>query len=301
MRPARASLFLAAAVLPVLAGPVPAAPSALAPGPAASLAACIAGLDSLDIGYERIAARCPGLAAALQRSEYAAWLPRDWKRPGNELSAAGLTQLQRLLLQELATHPGSHAPEVAHLAAVLAQLPGAGQPSPWRTRLTGWLRGGTPTPAARATGLLGWMGLAQSPPAQVLHAFLILAVLLATFLAAYELRLLGLRVRPPARSSQSPPVVPAAPEAALPGDIGVLLAAVAAHLAARGHVPASWGLTARELARAAQLPPAQRADLLTLGRAAEALRYAPVPPAAAELAAALEHGKRLMRGLAHEP
>ena len=39
---------------------------------------CVARLDTeLDVGYARIAARCPDLTAALAESSFAPWLPAD--------------------------------------------------------------------------------------------------------------------------------------------------------------------------------------------------------------------------------
>jgi hypothetical protein len=292
MKTRRASLLLAAAALPVLAGPLRAAPPA--PDPAASLQACVARLDSLDIGYERIVARCPGLTATLEDGPYAAWLPGDWKRPGNELSAAGLAQLQRLLAQELTTHPRAHVPQVAHLSSVLAQLPSAGKATPWRARLPGWLRHSPPSHAG-AGGLVTWIGPVVWPPALAIYALLAVAVLLAALLSVRELHLAGLRLKGlPARPRHLPqPAVPApAPER-----LGDLLAAVVTLLAGQGRLAGPQGLTARELASAAQLPPALQADFLALTRVAEALRYAAVPPTSAELAAAVRHGRRLLRGL----
>src|SRR2546430_17414600 len=54
---------------------------------------CLRELDpGLDVGYQRIAARCPDLTPTLVQSQYAAWLPRDWNQTGNLLSADGLTR-----------------------------------------------------------------------------------------------------------------------------------------------------------------------------------------------------------------
>ena len=45
------------------------------------LDACIGRLDQqLDVGYERIAARCPELAPALAQSPWAPWLPGPRRR-----------------------------------------------------------------------------------------------------------------------------------------------------------------------------------------------------------------------------
>ena len=73
------------------------------------LDACAARLDhDLDVGYERVAARCPELAGELTHSAWAAWLPADWNQPRNQLSAQGLTELHTLLARSLA--PGVRGP-----------------------------------------------------------------------------------------------------------------------------------------------------------------------------------------------
>src|SRR5579859_7001502 len=45
---------------------------------------CLGRLDpELDIGYDRIAARCPELVKQLEQGDWAPWLPGGWKDPGN--------------------------------------------------------------------------------------------------------------------------------------------------------------------------------------------------------------------------
>src|SRR5262249_61043934 len=75
-----------------------------------------------DVGYPRVAARCPELTPALAASPWASWLPRDWDRPGNELSAGGLKELRTLLTRPTPV-ARSPAPRVARVSAVLAGLP----------------------------------------------------------------------------------------------------------------------------------------------------------------------------------
>src|SRR5438552_2587354 len=65
--------------------------AAIAQGPSTAaqvpdLDTCLSRLDpELDIGYDRIAARCPELAKQLDHGAWAPWLPRGWKEPGNDL------------------------------------------------------------------------------------------------------------------------------------------------------------------------------------------------------------------------
>src|SRR5690348_4388625 len=88
---------------------------------------CIGRLNpETDIGYERVAARCPDLARRLDEAGLTDWLPRDWKKPGNDLSQGGLRELGNLLARQGYDSPVSparaHQPDVSHLAAVLASF-----------------------------------------------------------------------------------------------------------------------------------------------------------------------------------
>src|ERR1700744_3778047 len=81
---------------------------------------CVARLDpAVDVGYERIAARCPELARALEQGEWAAWLPRGWNESGNDLSAGSLTELREVVRRESAVAPHGRSPEVQHLRSVV--------------------------------------------------------------------------------------------------------------------------------------------------------------------------------------
>src|SRR5690606_33404911 len=63
---------------------------------------CIPRLDSqLDVGFERISARCPNLAGQLEATGWSAWLPAGWKERGNDLSAGSLRELRVLIRREL--------------------------------------------------------------------------------------------------------------------------------------------------------------------------------------------------------
>src|SRR3954465_389310 len=108
----------------------------------AVVGACIARLDpQIDVGYERIARRCPDLAPTLERSGWAAWLPQGWKESRNDLSAGSLKELQALVTRELASQPTTSAPRVQRLEEILADLGATGQErsGAW-TRFKKWLR-----------------------------------------------------------------------------------------------------------------------------------------------------------------
>lgn len=315
-RPARwqrwRGLILAAAAWPAFSAPAQVQPQAVSPA-LASLEACAAGLDSLDVGYERIAERCPELTAVLEGSPYAPWLPADWKRPGNELSAAGLLQLHALLQREMGTGAPdavAHLPDVRHLAPVLAQLPPVAVEPSWSERLGRWLRGhAAPGAPHRDTGGGIWAWLMPVAPLPETAGYVLLAsvVLLAVLLAARELRLHAVR-----RSRRTRPAhLPPAPDGrgvpiALPGDVaggeaseklGVLLAGVASRLAAQGRLPGARSLTARELIRSAQLPPELVRPLAVLAGVSEQLAYAAVPPGETEIEAAAAQGRQLLAQL----
>src|SRR5688572_21758894 len=72
---------------------------------------CLPRLDpQIDIGYERIAARCPDLPRRLRQSSLAAWLPGSWQDPGNNLSAGSLAELRVLAMRELGAQAAGAAP-----------------------------------------------------------------------------------------------------------------------------------------------------------------------------------------------
>src|SRR5688572_3370644 len=77
----------------------------------AAIDTCIAQLDAaLDVGYERIAARCPRLGRSLEQSGWAQWLPRGWKEARNDLSAGSLAELRTLVARELDASAGTRVP-----------------------------------------------------------------------------------------------------------------------------------------------------------------------------------------------
>ena len=104
---------------------------------------CLARLDTeLDVGYARIAARCPDLTAALGASSFAPWLPADWKRPDNQLSAAGLSELRAQLVREGGRGDNRRpAPRSERVASVLASVThGDAASIGWWQRFKDWLR-----------------------------------------------------------------------------------------------------------------------------------------------------------------
>lgn len=288
-----------------------AAPSIAAPRDAfGSIDACVARLDAqLDIGYERIAARCPDLTRALEASGWSAWLPADWKQPGNELSAAGLTELRRLAARELAARPTRRAPRVARLGAVLAQLHQP-QPATWRTRLTAWLRAllGDDEDISEPRGwghVLGEAGV-SAPLIDLLARWALAVILLLALLVVLrELRLAGVLRRPRRPPRPAPPAVPRPTwediARAPPGERPrLLLTVLTGLLAEQSRLPGARGLTARELTRAARLgDEADRERLREVVQVAEHLRFSDreLPPE--RIAAALQQGRELLAHLGH--
>src|ERR1041384_4560726 len=102
---------LLCAVLLVLVAPLRAAePDALEIARKA-LDDCRPRLDAqIDVGFERVAARCRGLAQALERSGVEQWLPPGWKETRNNLSAGSLAELRAPLPRGVPTRPGTTKP-----------------------------------------------------------------------------------------------------------------------------------------------------------------------------------------------
>jgi len=303
------ALVFVAAALPTLAA---GAGVTAAPHDAfAAIDACIAQLDTaVDVSYAHVAARCPELAATLAASPYAAWLPHDWNRADNRLSASGLVELRELLARESAPVPEGHAPRLEQLRAVLAGLAQpAEQPAGWWERFKRWLRTVlTPTPSEVQGGW--WQRIfGDMVPQAVLRMITLVAfglvIALAVAVVINELRLSGVfrrrRPRVPtgvataAAADVTLTDIERAPAAEQPV---LLLQLIAARLVRQRRLPPADALTVRELTGLARLPAeADRERLADLAAASERLRFADREPPPQMLADALARGRELLRAL----
>src|SRR2546430_14360890 len=186
-------------------------PGATARDALGAIDACLVQLDrGLDVGYQRIAARCPDLTPSLMQSQWAAWLPRDWNQPENLLSAGGPTELRTLLTRDPASAPPGRAPRVARVAAVLATLQPDRPRAGWWARLRQWLREALAPPPQRADP--GWLrrmvadsGVSQAVLEGIVWGALVLVMLLAGGRGGDEAR----GARGPARwQGAAPPKAP---------------------------------------------------------------------------------------------
>ena len=272
---------------------------------------CVRKLNpDVDVGYERIVARCPDLVVRLEQGRWAAWLPRDWKRPNNDLSAGGLRELRELLAN--APDAGNRAPSVASLPAVLASL--AQQDSAavgWWTQTRTWLREAFER-REQATGE-GWLarliaqnGLSQAVLEIVSYAALALVVVLAGAILVNELRVGGALGRLRKRFAARPAFVRAGVPHAGPtrADVQnaavlqrprVLLELIIACLAEDSRLPPARGLTVRELTRLARLPDqADRDRLAELARVSERVRFSNTGVSEAAITTVVEDGWLLL-------
>lgn len=275
--------------------------------------ACLAQLDrGLDVGYQRIAARCPDLAPSLMQSQWVAWLPRDWNQPQNLLSADGLMELRTLLTREPASAPEGRAPRVARVAAVLATLTQADRPrGGWWARFRQWLREALTPPPQRADP--GWLrrmiadlGLSQVVLEGIVWGALLLVMVLAAAVVMNELRVAGIfKRRHPAPRSARPTSGRAAAvtlqdlEHASPfRQPTLLLELITTRLGEQERLPPARALTVHELTRAARLPEeSDRERLRELAAACERVRFSGREPAREALVAALARGRELLAAL----
>jgi uncharacterized protein DUF4129 len=288
-------------------------PGAKAHDALGAIDACLAQLDrGLDVGYQRIAARCPDLTPSLMHSQWAAWLPRDWNQPENLLSADGLTELRTLLTREPAAAPEARAPRVARVAAVLATLTQPDRPrGGWWARFRQWLREAlTPPPQRADTGWLRRMiadsGLSQAVLDGIVWGALVLVMALAGAVVMNELRVAGVfagwRAAPrPARTAPGEPAAVTLQDlehASLLRQPTLLLELITARLGEQDRLPPARALTVHELTRAARLPEeSDRERLRELAAACERLRFSGREPAPQGLAAALARGRELLAAL----
>lgn len=279
-------------------------------GPLAEIDACVDRLDpGLDVGFERIAERCPRLAATLKDSSYGVWLPRDWDRRGNQLSRAGLRDLKTLLLREDAR---TTAPQlsVAAVPSILATLATVDEPRTLWQRFKGWLhRLLNPPPQQSQQSwlqrLFAQLQISASVWRSISWVSLALVVALAVAVIVNELRAAGVwnRRTSPTRATQLARGAQLATLAEIahaePSEQPrLLLEIIATRLTAQARLPQPRSLTVRELTSAARLPdPLDRARLSDLAGACEQLRYSDRALAPSVLAGALTAGRELLAAL----
>ena len=280
---------------------------------------CVARLDSeLDVGYARVAARCPELTPALGESSFAAWLPADWKRPDNQRSAAGLSELRAQLARESArvsaARPPPRTERVAKVLAAVTHGAEAGSVSWWQ-RFKDWLRRILATRSQPDSGgLRRWLAgieLSTTTTQLITWAALAVVVAFAAGIVINELRVAGVlrarTTRPRPGGGEFSRGGPAATleqlESAAPErQPALLLELIAVRLAVLRRLPPARALTARELERVARLPEeSARARLVELVTVCERVRFSDAPVSAASLVAAVRGGRALLGTLTSAP
>ena len=257
----------------------------------ANIDSCVARLDpQLDIGYDRIATRCPDLMRQLEAGAWAPWLPRGWKESGNDLSAGSLKELRELVARESAARESNlaRAPDVRGLQPILATLAGNRDTTGW-SRFKSWLRSilerrEQPTDDGWFSRMVSHVGISQSVIRIVTYGSLAVVVIMAGTIVVSELRAAGLfnRRRGAARKRRSRDTGAISglswsdiERAQLRDRPRMLLDLIVRRLIDRGSLPPAGALTVRELTRAARLPQAEgRARLEELALATERVRYA---------------------------
>lgn len=280
----------------------------------AAIRTCQTRLDAqIDVGYARIASRCPELVRLLASSEWQEWLPRSWREAGNDLSVGGLEELATLIERERAREPTGRRPGTAKLHEVLEGLESAQarRGGPWE-RVRQWLE--TVLERAPDDEPSGWLErlLRRGPVSQIVietitYIAVALVVALAALVVANELRVAGAFRR--RRSGGERPVtierraVPRVTrrqieQASLQERPGLLLRLIFERLAQAGRLPRAATLTVREAQALAALPDASdRERLAELSAAAEHVRYAAVPASAGLLSRAVDAGAALLATL----
>jgi hypothetical protein len=271
---------------------------------------CIKRLDpQTDVGYVRIAARCPDLAQRLQASSWAAWLPKDWQASSSDLSAGSLKELRELVARELATRTTRRAPSLAPLTVILAELgPMEDHNRGLWARFTRWLREalerGDPSPAR------DWLevppsGLSQAVIDLICYACLAAVVVMAMVIILNELREAGVfAARRTARKARHRPELNVRPDwaaiqkAPARDRPRLLLELIAIRLMELNRLPPAAGFTVHELLRKARLVEAEDQALLAdVALAAERVRFSQEQIPGASLEAVVERGRRVLEHL----
>jgi len=287
-------------------------------GPIAAVDSCVRRLDSqVDVGYDRIAARCPELARRLEESPLSAWLPSGWKEAGNDLSAGGLKELRALAAREAGVHATTRPADIRYLKGILAEFARteAGQRG-WWERFKAWLhrvlesRG----PSSEGSWLVrsvAQVGVSESIIELVSYGALALVVVLAGAIIANELRHAGLFAAM-TRKLQGRRALPEARRVGLRWEQvelaplrerpRMLLGAIAARLSELGRLPPSGAMTTRELARAARLAePDDRSRLSELALMAERACFSDCEMHVSAMERPLARGRELLDRLNASP
>jgi Domain of unknown function (DUF4129) len=277
--------------------------------PVPDVEACIHRLDpQLDIGYDRIAQRCPDLVRQMDSGAWAAWLPRGWKETGNDLSAGSLREFRELVARESAATAASRAPDVLRLRTILTSVAGTGEESGW-SRFESWLRSilerrEQPVDESWFSRMVSHVGVSQSVIRLITYAALCLVVVLALVIVANEIRNAGVFSKQPrpARKRLGIATVDASNRAW--GNIErapsedrprLLLELIVRRLSERGLLPPAGALTVRELARAVRLPEADdRSRFATLALLAERVRFASRDSRPVDADESLTRGRELL-------
>jgi hypothetical protein len=232
-----------------------------------------------------------------------------------------LRELREILSREsvarIKTRERAQRPSVATLPAVLAELATASSVRVgWWLRTKQWLRNVLESQEQDESA--GWLGrlVGQNGISQVVlemtsYAALMLVALLAAIIVCNELRVSGVlgRLWQPSARRRGALAALGSKDAELTWDDVLevpvslrpqrLLEVIIARLTAASCLPPARALTVRELTRAARL--SDEADLerlLQLARISERVRFSRAEVPSEELAAALEHGRVLLEGLA---
>jgi len=252
--------------------------------------ACRARLDPrVDIGIERVQRRCPELLPALDSSPWREMLPRTLRERREEISAESLRALAELLRHANETRPARAAPRQDVLAPVLAALGEQGRQGVTRwERFKRWLK--QKFEDRKDEDEAGWLEkwsrqfrTSEGVSRALTYLGYALVIALALFVVWGELRAAGLlggfrraarRANPAAewRRRLMLADVNAAPLADRPG---MLLRLLGEALTRAHRLPAADGLTARAIARRAELDsPADRTELDRVAATADEVRYA---------------------------
>lgn len=277
--------------------------------------ACRQKLDpQVDIGYERIAARCPDLSRRLRESGLAAWLPPSWQDTGNNLSAGSLEELRVLATRELAAQATRPAPSVESLHGVLDEI---GQSAEKRgglwERFKSWLRrvvagSGRREESGVFARMIERVGLTQALIETITYVALAIVIVLAGLILVNELRAAGILRRRPRgdRATVTGLAIPqqtrvsrrALEEAPLTEKPALLLALILERFEQLRRVRAARSLTTRELMRSIVLTDPQDAKRLEeLALTAERIRFSPNGQRVEGIDAVVAGGRELLEKL----
>ena len=267
---------------------------------------CVARVDSQSVGVESLDADCPGLADAVEKSDYYGFIGEDQAQQLTRDSLSDLLALQAHYQERDAVGPSIDPTTVgAALQGLQRPPPPAVKPKSWWDLFEEWLTEGWSAVSKQDNWLTRWLKRAEIPDKILSGLFTVVSLFIlavAVAILVVELRAAGVFARRRALvASAAPAPAVAAPltladlDAAAAGErIALLFKLLIVALRHGGRLQSDRAMTHRELTRRASFDAeAQRQQFGEISVLAERTLFGGRSASEAELEQALQNGRAL--------